>query len=230
MFAFIRFAGHIKTLNVWQRAQPLQFFSSVLSKKQALSNDPTTRRQQLDNYNTWHKEKYAQDREFRARRNKSSRDSKQALSDFDKHIARRDRAFFMWVANGVERGEVRTWPTHTPEYGSAKQTRRCTECGSYRNKRMWWKRNDHYGSYDVRMTSATVYGPQDQHLAQSWPIQDYADLAVCLQCHTCFVNDWSRVSLTGYKHRDRHASGRVKSEQKPDLSSDETSDQVKHTP
>lgn len=152
MFSFFRIVTHTKPLDVWQYVQPLRYFSaSSIKAKSPWSKDPETRREQYDKYNMLKREKYAHNKAFREKCTKGSRLAKQAMSDFDWLVYRRQNSFYNWVLRGLRSGAVRTWRTHTPEYSLVRETRCCSECGSYHNKRLWWKRKDAYNSYDVRL-------------------------------------------------------------------------------
>lgn len=169
MFAFIRAVTYTKPLDMRQCAHQLRSFSVSFPLNRTLNKDPTIRRQQMDEYNAWHKEKYAQDSEFREKRIQNHRRVSQARSDFEKLTVRKMDAFSKWVTHGLKTGARRACPSHTPEYSLAKETRLCTECGYYRNKRIWWKRNSASDSYDVRMTAAAVHRAHHQHLFQPVP-------------------------------------------------------------
>lgn len=171
MFAFIKFAGQITTPGAWQRAQPLRFFSvsspiSYLAHK--LSKDPEKRRKQLDEHNAYYKKKYDEDEDYREQRRQSHRESVQAMSDHERRNLRRQNAFFNWVIRGAKNGVVCS-PTHTPEHTLVKTTRKCAQCGHYRNKRLWWKRNNTHGSYDVSTTAAAIHRAHHPPLVQSLP-------------------------------------------------------------
>lgn len=228
MFAFSRVVTYTKTLVIWQHAGPLRLFSASSTRaKTPWSKVPEIRREQYDRNNALSREKYKQDEEYRKHRTKLLREYRQARSDSETYISRRRDAFFQWIVRGCKNGAVRSWSTHTPEYGLVQETRRCADCGFYRNRRLWWRRNDETGLYDVRVIPAAMHRTQDQTLVRSSPARNCADLAVCSQCHICFTKDWSRVRSTGYEHTERHGKRPVQSEQESDAPSDETPDRVK---
>lgn len=227
MFAFSRAVTCTKPLDIRQCAHPLRSFSVSVPLDRSYDKDPTIRRQQMDEFNAYWKEKYHHDEEYRKHRIKTIREYEQAMSDFDRRRLRQQHAFNKWVIFGLKRGARRACPSHTAEYSLTKETRCCTECGFIRNRRLWWKRNDESRLYDVRMTPSAMHGTQDQPLVLSSPARNYVDLAVCLQCSICFVKDWSKVLATGYEYTSYTGRRSTKREQKSDTRPDETSDPVR---
>ena len=160
MFALLKLVRHT-TLDLWQHIQPPRFFSvSSINARNKWSKDPEIRRQQYDKHNARFRERYAQDIAFRERHIEKQRERKRAMSDDDLRMMKQHNGFYVWVRSRFERGNVPTWRTHTPEYSLVKKTRRCFECGVYRNKRLWWKRKDGFDLYDVCITPAAMQRAQ----------------------------------------------------------------------
>lgn len=134
VFAFGRIVNYTKASVSWQ--QPRFFFSSSTKAARQWSKIPEIRRKQYDSVNASRRGRYAQDKAFREKRVRMSQEFRQATSDYENYVRRRRDAFLKWVIRGLNRDVRRTWPTHTPEIGSVKKTRRCAECDFYRHKRL----------------------------------------------------------------------------------------------